>query len=95
MVYNRIELAREIRNMIQSIIYENTQYVETFSYEILMENNWKSYEEINYPAIIRAKDIEVGAEQEVKADGNVVDLGQAVPSGTKMLLVTKRIKGAK
>lgn len=40
-------------------------------------------------------DIEVGAEQEVKADGNVVDLGQAVPSGTKMLLVTKRIKGAK
>ena len=39
-------------------------------------------------------DIEVGAEQEVKADGNVVDLGQAVPSGTKMLLVTKRIKGA-
>lgn len=40
-------------------------------------------------------DIEVGAEQEVKADGNVVDLGQAVPSGTKMLLVTKRIKGAR
>ena len=40
-------------------------------------------------------DIEVGAEQEVKANGNVVDLGQAVPSGTKMLLVTKRIKGAK
>ena len=39
-------------------------------------------------------DIEVGAEQEVKADGNVIDLGQAVPSGTKMLLVTKRIKGA-
>lgn len=38
--------------------------------------------------------IEVGAEQEVKADGNVVDLRQAVPSGTKMLLVTKRIKGA-
>lgn len=39
-------------------------------------------------------DIEVGAEQEIKADGNVVDLGQVVPSGTKMLLVTKRIKGA-
>ena len=40
-------------------------------------------------------DIEVGAEQEVKADGTVVDLGQPVPSRTKMLLVTKRIKGAK
>lgn len=40
-------------------------------------------------------DIEVGAEQEVKADGTVVDLGQVIPSGTKMLLVTKRIKGAK
>ena len=40
-------------------------------------------------------DIEVGDEQEVKADGNVVDFDAVIPSGTKMLLVTKRIKGAK
>ena len=38
--------------------------------------------------------IEVGAEQEVKADGNVVNIEGEIPSGTKMLLVTKRIKGA-
>ena len=40
-------------------------------------------------------EIEVGAEQEVKADGNVVGVDEEIPSGTKMLLVTKRIKGAK
>ena len=40
-------------------------------------------------------DIEVGAEQEVKADGTVIDFDATIPSGTKMLLVTKRIKGAK
>ena len=39
--------------------------------------------------------IEVGAEQEVKADGTVIDFDAAIPSGTKMVLVTKRIKGAK
>ena len=38
--------------------------------------------------------IEVGAEQEVKADGNVVNIEGEIPAGTKMLLVTKRIKGA-
>ena len=40
-------------------------------------------------------DIEVGAEQEIKADGKVVGFDDVIPSGTKMLLVTKRIKGAK
>ena len=40
-------------------------------------------------------DIEVGAEQEVKADGNVVGFDELIPYATKMLLVTKRIKGAK
>lgn len=38
--------------------------------------------------------INVGAEQEVKADGEVISVNEVVPSGTKMLLVTKRIKGA-
>lgn len=38
--------------------------------------------------------INVGAEQEVKADGEVIAADAVVPSGTKMLLVTKRIKGA-
>lgn len=38
--------------------------------------------------------ITVGAEQEVKADGEVISTDATVPSNTKMLLVTKRIKGA-
>lgn len=38
--------------------------------------------------------INVGAEQEVKADGEVISTDAVVPCGTKMLLVTKRIKGA-
>lgn len=39
--------------------------------------------------------IEVGAEQEVKADGTVIGIDETIPSSTKMLLVTKRIKGAR
>ena len=43
---------------------------------------------------LKMANINVGAEQEVKADGEVIDINDEVPSGTKMLLVTKRIKGA-
>ena len=52
MFYNGNELAREIKFMIRSIIYEDTQYIEVFEYESIMEYSWKSYEEIDYPALI-------------------------------------------
>lgn len=78
MIYNGNELAREIRNMLQSIIYEGTQYLEVFQYDSIMENNWKSYEEIDYPVLIRAKDIEVERikeKVEIK-DENIVELSK-------------------
>lgn len=43
---------------------------------------------------LKMANITVGAEQEVKADGEVISADEEVPVGTKMLLVTKRIKGA-
>lgn len=43
---------------------------------------------------LKMANITVGAEQEVKADGEVISTDEKVPVGTKMLLVTKRIKGA-
>ena len=78
MIYTGNDLAREIRNMIQSIIYEHTQYVEVFEYESIMEYNWKSYEEIDYPALIRARDIEVERIKEIFKikDENIVELSK-------------------
>lgn len=78
MVYTGSELTREIRSMIQSIIYEGTQYVEIFSYDLQMENNWKAYEETDYPVLIRAKDIEVERIKEVFGikDENIVELNK-------------------
>lgn len=78
MIYNKNELAREIRNMIQSIIYEGTQYVEVFSYEPQVEANWHIYEEADYPIIIKARDIGVERIKEIFEieDENIVELNK-------------------
>ncbi len=77
MVYNGNELAREIKNMIQSIIYESTQYVEVFSYESQMEYNWNVYE-TDYPVLIKARDIKVKRIKEVFEikEENIVELNK-------------------
>ena len=77
MIYNGNELTREIRNMIQSIIYEGTQCVETFSYESQMEYNWNVYE-TDYPILIRARDIEVKRIKEIFEikDENIIELSK-------------------
>lgn len=43
---------------------------------------------------LKTAGIAISTEQEVKIDGEAVDLESTVPSGAKLLLVTKRIKGA-
>lgn len=78
MFYTGNELAREIRNMIESIIYENTRYPEVFSYESKMKYNWNEYEETDYPILIKARDIEVERIKEVFeiGDENIVELNK-------------------
>lgn len=78
MVYTRNELEREIRNMIESTIYENTKYIEVFSYDPQMETNWNAYEEITYPILIKATNIEVEKIKEVfeLKDENIVELSK-------------------
>lgn len=78
MIYTGVQIAKEIKNMLRSDVYEETQYVEIFSYEISMENNWESYEEIDYPALIRA--IDVGLERIKEKIGvkeeNIIELNK-------------------
>ena len=78
MVYNGNELAREIRNMIESAIYENTKYMEVFSYDPQMETNWNAYEETVYPILIKATNIKVEKIKEVfeLKDENIVELSK-------------------
>ena len=46
-------------------------------------------------AALELAGLEVGAEQEIKVDGAVVGLGDIVPSTARLLILTKRLKGAK
>jgi hypothetical protein len=39
--------------------------------------------------------ITIGAEQEVKLDGDTVSLDSTIGAGSNLLLVTKRLKGAR
>ena len=57
-------------------------------------NEYALEDGITVTEALKMANITVGAEQEVKADGEVISTDCAVPAGTKMLLVTKRIKGA-
>ena len=78
MIYTGVQIAKEIRNMLRSDVYEETQYVEVFSYEISMENNWESYEELDYPILIKA--IDVGLERIKEKIGikeeNIIELNK-------------------
>ena len=78
MFYTGNELARKIRNMIESTIYENTQYMEVFSYDPQMETNWDAYKEAIYPILIKATNIEVEKIKEVfeLKDENIVELSK-------------------
>ena len=78
MFYTGNELAREIKNMIQSIIYEDTKNMEVFSYDPRMGTDWNTYEEADYPILIKARNIEVERIKKIfeLKDENIIELNK-------------------
>ena len=58
-------------------------------------NNYALEEGTTVRAALETAGLTVGDEQEVKLDGVAVSLDAVLPSTAKLLLVTKRLKGAR
>lgn len=77
MVYSRYDMERAIRNRIQKELYEDTIYMDMFTYEWRMEGEgWKAYEALDYPILISSTSVTLEQIKERIGVDNVVVLNE-------------------